>query len=89
MPAILVDSTDHPPGHLHFLLDRHAAIEEALSQSDSASGEHLFYFADGTDEQRTEWLEDVLDLSAALAALKAVEEEGTVPWEEIKRELGL
>jgi hypothetical protein len=36
-----------------------------------------------------EALEDRIDLGAALAALKEAESEGTVAWDDLKRELGL
>jgi hypothetical protein len=36
-----------------------------------------------------EWLEDQADLAEALEILAEIEKEGTVPWEQIKAELGL
>ena len=41
------------------------------------------------DVELLEELEDRLDLRAALAALKEAEDEGTVSWDDLKRELGL
>ncbi len=41
------------------------------------------------DLQLLEELEDRLDLRAALASLKEAEQEGTVAWDDAKRELGL
>lgn len=41
------------------------------------------------DLQLLEELEDRLDLRAALAALKEAEDEGTVAWDDAKRDLGL
>lgn len=41
------------------------------------------------DVELLEELEDRLDLRAALAALKEAEKEGTVSWDDLKRELGL
>lgn len=37
----------------------------------------------------TERLEDLLDTIDALEGLLAAKEEGTIPWEEVKAELGL
>ncbi len=46
-----------------------------------------------TDDQVEEWLveieEELDDLDAIEAAHKEMEEEGTVPWEEVKAKLGL
>jgi len=41
------------------------------------------------DVELLEELEERLDLRAALAALKEAEEEGTVSWDDLKRDLGL
>lgn len=41
------------------------------------------------DVELLEELEDRLDLRAALDALKAAEQEGTVSWDDLKQELGL
>ena len=41
------------------------------------------------DVELLEELEERLDLRAALAALKEAEEEGTVSWEDLKREFDL
>jgi prevent-host-death family protein len=41
------------------------------------------------DMELLEALEDKIDLEDALAALKEAEEQGTVPLEDLKRELGL
>lgn len=41
------------------------------------------------DVELLEELEERLDLRAALAALKEAEEEGTITWDDLKRELGL
>ena len=41
------------------------------------------------DVELLETLEDKLDLEDALAALKEAEEKGTIPLDDLKRELGL
>ena len=41
------------------------------------------------DVELLETLEDKLDLEDALAALREAKEKGTIPLEELKRELGL
>jgi prevent-host-death family protein len=41
------------------------------------------------DMELLEQLEERLDLRAALAALKEAEDEGTVSWDDLKRDLGV
>lgn len=41
------------------------------------------------DLELLELLEDRLDLEKARTALKEAESEGTIPWEQVKAELGL
>jgi prevent-host-death family protein len=41
------------------------------------------------DVELLEAIEDQLDLRAAVAALKEAEDEGTVSWDDLKRELSL
>ena len=41
------------------------------------------------DLERLEALEDDLDVEAARETLREAEKEGTTPWEEVKKEVGL
>ena len=41
------------------------------------------------DLETYEALEDRLDLEAARKAMREIEKEGSIPWEDAKRELGL
>jgi hypothetical protein len=41
------------------------------------------------DMELLEELEERVDLRAALAALKEAEDEGTVSWDDLKRDLGV
>ena len=41
------------------------------------------------DEALIEYLEDLEDLEDAHAILKEIEKEGTIPWETVKKNLGL
>ena len=52
-------------------------------------GKELAALVPMEDLKFLEELEDKLDLEEALAALTEAENEGTVPWEKVKKDLGL
>ena len=52
-------------------------------------GKELAALVPMEDLRFLEELEDRLDLEEARKALSEAEEEGTIPWEKVKRELGL
>jgi len=64
------------------LLDHFGMLSEARQLELMARAEEL-----QCDE--LDLLEDEIDRQAAAAALKDAEEHGTVPWEDVKKELGL
>ena len=40
-------------------------------------------------ERMVEKMEDEIDLADSMAALAEIEEQGAIPWEDVKKELGL
>ena len=86
--TFMIDSTEHPPVRvpiIHFL-------REGLTPGDPGT----IVFVDNCSSvgpemisSSDEELEDLLDVLSAQEALKELEKEGTVSWEDLKAELGL
>jgi hypothetical protein len=64
-------------------------VQELTEVPEPIQMEVLKYLRYLKDTHTQEELEDAEDLADAQAALQEIEAEGTVPWEQVKAELGV
>ena len=80
-------TTDDARGCLDDLVDRVASGEERIILT--RDGQEVAALVHVEDARWLQEREDQYDREAIAAAMAEVEEKGTIPWEQVKSELGL